>query len=149
MVLLNEKNDVRGAVRHAERAASIRPEDPSAHFTLGEAYRRLGDLTKAADELETVVRLAPGTSGGTQALRSLLAIREARGETADAIRAYEKLLEWRPKDVGAMIDYSRLLVREGKADDAQAILQRARGIAPGNSRVEEELRRISVPDLPR
>jgi tetratricopeptide (TPR) repeat protein len=110
-ILLYERNDVRGAIEHALKAARIRPDDPAAQFTLGEAYRRSGDLGRAAEAFSRVARLAPRTSGGLAALRSLAAIHQAHNEHAQAMETYRKILEWRPSDQEARKSLESLLSR--------------------------------------
>jgi tetratricopeptide (TPR) repeat protein len=110
-ILLHERHDVRGAIEHAQKAARILPDDPAAQFTLGEAYRRSGDLKLAAEALSRVARLAPRTSGGLSALRNLAAIHEARAEHSQAVEAYKQILEWRPSDQEARKSLESLLSR--------------------------------------
>jgi len=107
-VLLEERSDPRGAVEHARKALEIFPEDPAARYTLAQSYRRLGERELAAREFWEVARLAPRTSGAVAALRGAAEACESLGEPARAIAAYEKLLEWRPKDSAAREALARL-----------------------------------------
>ena len=89
-------------------ALEIFPEDPAARYTLAQSYRRLGERELAAQEFWEVARLAPRTSGAVAALRGAAEACESLGEPARAIAAYEKLLEWRPKDSAAREALARL-----------------------------------------
>lgn len=142
-ILLYEKNDVRGAIEHARKAADILPEDPAAHYTLGEAYRRLGDALRAAEAFEVVARLAPRTSGGVSALKNLAEVHESQGSYDVAAKDLEMLLEWRPTDTSASLSLARLYSRTGRRDRARAILRRAKQIAPQNRAVDEALKELS------
>jgi hypothetical protein len=109
-VLLREKRDPAAAIEHAKLAIRIVPDAPAAHYTLGEASRRMGDLDGALAAFAEVVRLAPRTSGAVAALSQIAQIRSLREEWPEARAAYEKLIEWRPGDVPAR----RALERMGK-----------------------------------
>ncbi len=107
-ILLHEQKDALGAIGHARRAVALTPEDPAARFTLGLAYRQAGDLANSAENLESVVRLAPRTSGGIAALRELAEVHLALRQQDRARADYELLLSWRPNDAAARAALSRL-----------------------------------------
>jgi tetratricopeptide (TPR) repeat protein len=107
-VLLHEKKNPAAAIEHAKLAIRILADATPAHFTLGEANRRLGDLDGALAAFENVVRLAPRTSGGAAALKQIAEIRVLRREWAEARSAYEKLIEWRPGDASARRELARI-----------------------------------------
>jgi tetratricopeptide (TPR) repeat protein len=129
-ILLNMKNDARGAIEHALKAVKILPEDPAAYFTLGEAYMRTGELERAAGAFQAVAKLAPRTSGGVSALRRLANIREGQGETSAAISDNEKILEWRPADIASYLALARLYGKVGRWDRVKENLDKARQLAP-------------------
>jgi tetratricopeptide (TPR) repeat protein len=142
-VLLNEKNDPRCAILHARKALEIVPEDPAAHFTLAQASRRLGDLPGAAEAFRAVVRLAPRTTGGADALRSQAEVEEAMGNLPLARASYEKLHEWRPQDVAAGLALSRVYLRLGERDKAKEILDQCQKQAPDSPAVKQALRELA------
>ena len=139
-VLLHERNDLRGAIVHARKAVEISPKEPPAYFTLGSAYRRLGELEHAAEAFGSVVTLAPRTSGGVAALKEMANIHEAMARLDLARADYEKLIEWRPSDVPAHLALSRVCRSQG--DDARAaeVLARAAYLAPEDPEVKKALR---------
>jgi hypothetical protein len=143
-VLLNEKNDPRGAIVHARKAVEIMPGDPAAHYTLGQAHHRLGDLRGAAEALEAVVRLAPDTSGGAAALREKAEIEEAVGDFAKARASYERLREWQPSNVAACLALTRVYWRLGEVDRARGTLEACRKLAPEDRRVKQALNEYGV-----
>ncbi len=136
-VLLNEKNDLPGAIEHAQKAVQIMPQDPAAFFTLGVAYHRLGELAKAAEALESVVYLAPRTDGGAAALREEAEVKEAMGNYAEAQTCYEKLCGWRPSSLAAWLGLGRIYLRQGKRDQAREALERCRRLDPDNPAVRQ------------
>ncbi len=139
-VLLHEKNDPRGAIVHARRAVEISPKEPPAYFTLGSAYRRLGELEHAAEAFGSVVALAPRTSGGAAALREMANIHEAMARLELAKPDYEKLIEWRPSDVAALLALSRIYRSQGNHAGAAEVLARAAHLAPEDPEVKKALR---------
>jgi hypothetical protein len=138
-ILLNEKNDLRGAVLHARKALEIVPEDPAANFTLAQASRRLGDLPGAAAAFRTVVRLAPRTTGGADALRAQAEIEEAMGSFALAGASYEQLRAWQPQDVAAGLALSRVYLKLGERGKAEETLEQCRRLAPDSPAVRQAL----------
>jgi hypothetical protein len=109
-VLLREKRNPAAAIEHAKLAIRILPDAPAAHYTLGEASRRVGDLDGALAAFAEVVRLAPRTSGAVAALRQIAEMRSLQGKWPEARSAYEKLIEWRRGVASAR----RALERVGK-----------------------------------
>ncbi len=142
-VLLNEKSDLRGAILHARKALEIVPEDPASHFTLAQASRRLGDLAGAAEAFRAVVRLAPRTTGGADALRAQAEVEEAMGSFPLARASYEKLHEWRPQDVTAGLALSRVYLRLGEREKAKQTLEQCQKQAPVSPAVKQALRELA------
>ncbi len=139
-LVLLQKDDVRGALDHARKAALILPNDPAVFFTLGNAYRRLGNLPEAADAFGKVVQIAPRTSGGAESLLALAEIHEAMGRDALAVSDYLKLIEWLPSSVPPYLGLHRLYGKLGQTDHAREILNRIARIAPDNPAVIKALR---------
>jgi len=142
-ILLNVKNDARGAIEHALEAIRILPEDPAAHYTLGEAYMRVGERERAAEAFQAVAQLAPRTSGGVSALRRLASIREAQGDTSAAISDNERLLEWRPADTSSYLALARLYGKVGRWDRVKESLEKARQLAPRDPAVIQAWQKFS------
>ena len=142
-ILLNEKNDLRGAVLHARKALEIVPEDPAANFTLAQASRRLGDLPSAAAAFRAVVRLAPRTTGGADALRAQAEIEEAMGSFALARASYEQLRAWQPQDVAAGLALSRVYLKLGERGKAEETLGQCRRLAPDSPAIRQALSELA------
>jgi len=142
-ILLHERNDLRGAVLHARKALAIVPEDPAANFTLAQASRRLGDLPAAAAAFRAVVRFAPRTTGGTDALRAQAEIEEAMGDFALARASYEQLRAWWPQDVAAGLALGRVYLKLGERGKAEETLEQCRRMAPDSPAVRQALRELA------
>ena len=142
-ILLNERNDLRGAVLYARKALEIVPEDPAANFTLAQASRRLGDLPAAVTAFRAVVRLAPRTTGGADALRAQAEIEETLGNLALARDAYEQLRAWQPRDVAAGLALSRVYLKLGERAKAAEALEQCRLLAPDAPAVRKALQEFS------
>ena len=60
-----KKEDLEEAARVLHQALEIEPESLAARLLLVNVYRRLGDLSRALDEMETVLKGAPRAEGFT------------------------------------------------------------------------------------
>src|SRR5262249_43337783 len=56
------------ALRYAQEAVRLAPDDPAAWYNLGTAYRQLGDQRKALPHLAEAVRLDPSNDSLKEAL---------------------------------------------------------------------------------
>jgi len=140
---LMEKNNPAEAAEHARLAVQISPRDPAARFTLARAYARLGQLPQAVDAYAEVVRLAPRTSGGANALSEMAEVYESMGKHDKATGCYETLVEWRPKDVAGHLALQRAYRRLGQNDKAAKTLERVAAIAPNDPRVVKAMQKSS------
>ena len=67
--LLFETRDQLGeAIRRYRRAVELEPDAALFHFSLGEALQSIGNFNRALEELNTVVKLAPGVPIFTRCL---------------------------------------------------------------------------------
>jgi tetratricopeptide (TPR) repeat protein len=61
-ILLSDERRYQEAIRELKRAVALAPDDPQAHYRLGQAYQRTGQDALAAKEFEAFERLkAPGS----------------------------------------------------------------------------------------
>ncbi len=94
----------------------------TAVFNLGHAYRQMGDLAQAQHYFEMTLQMAPNEAA---AMVGLGLIAEARGDPAEAVREFSRAQAAKPGDLISVL-LAHALQREGRADEAQAILERAR-----------------------
>jgi tetratricopeptide (TPR) repeat protein len=109
--LLNER-----AVEKLSEAIDKIPEEPASWANRGLCYLRMGELKKAADDLQRAGELAPGNAA-IEALRGSLA--ERSDKYGDALAHFRKGLEAEPDNVRWLYQLYQLTGREG-ADDADA-----------------------------
>ena len=59
---INPENEIKAATDVAERAVGLDPSDAEAHAVFGMSLADKGDIARAKAELDTALRLAPGSS---------------------------------------------------------------------------------------
>src|SRR5450755_1832636 len=97
-----------------------------AYTDLGSAYRQVGEPAKAKQYFEMALQLSPNE---TVALVGLGLIAEKNGEPAEAVRQYTRAMKAKPTDVGFLL-LAHALEREGKADEAGAVVERVARFSP-------------------
>ncbi len=120
--LLSERGDHRAA---AELLAAAPPEDAARlelRRRLAFELYRIGDLAGARAQLEPVLAAEPDFFGGRY-LSALLFEAEARND--DALRELEALRAKAPDNPELAVAVARVRERQGKVDDAVAVLSEA------------------------
>lgn len=111
------------AERVVRRVLERRPEDPDATLLLATCLLRTGKFNEAKAEMERLEKLAGNDPGYTEALRvlrgSLLA---ARGADRDAEKMLRAQAAEHPDEVRAALDLASVVLRQGRAEEAKAIL---------------------------
>jgi tetratricopeptide (TPR) repeat protein len=92
-LVLLQQGDPRQAVPLLERAIRVRPGEPVFHVNLGEAYRALGQLDRAADCCLAALRLRPDH---TDAVNNLGLVRMAQGRAAEAAEQFRAAIRTSP-----------------------------------------------------
>ena len=116
------------AIEHYQNVAlySARPAlRATALFNLGHAYRKMGDLPRAKQYFEMTLQLAPNEA---TAMVGLGLIAQTNGDPAEAVRQYSWAQAAKPDEVTSIL-LAHALQQEGHADEANAILERARSSA--------------------
>jgi tetratricopeptide (TPR) repeat protein len=122
------------AIEAFESLRRLQPEDLEALVSLGQLYLGAGHPELAADALAEAGRLRPGHPG----IESLLA--RALDQTADAGQAERierERLERAPGDLAPRLELADLLGRQGRHEEAVAVLDQA----PAGQRAALEVRR--------
>jgi Flp pilus assembly protein TadD len=108
----NGNDDV--AIAHLLRAASESPRNQDVLRALGIAYRRKGEIVRAAGYLQRAVN-AVGSVENWISLADVLAM---GGDADNAARAYRKGLQQEPARPSSWLKLATLLSLQGKHDDA-------------------------------
>jgi tetratricopeptide (TPR) repeat protein len=113
------------AVRHANRAKTLSPQDPTIRETLGIAAYRLGDWKTALTELRAYRRIA----GETTHLPIEMDVLRAQGRSADVESAWKELNKRGGHGLvmnEGKVVYASFLLDEGRAAEAWKIVNPGR-----------------------
>ncbi len=94
----------------------------AAFANMGDAYRELGDLTQARENLEAAVSLNPRD---VPAWIDLGLVAQKSNDTMLATRAYSQAMQVQPSDVGYLL-LARVLLQDGRNEEAEAAMLRAK-----------------------
>jgi tetratricopeptide (TPR) repeat protein len=129
--------DVAGMTEALEGAVSARPEDSAARLRLAYGEVRLGRLGEARDVLEKLDR--EEVQHDADHPFCVGAVAEWEGDTATALREYDKAARMRTYRPVYHLRYGSLLKREGRAREARRELRWAARIdAVGDVQREAE-----------
>jgi len=113
-----QQNDASGALQYASQVIATSFWLADAHMIAGGAYQLRGDLDQAQRALEISVGLNPRSPQAEERLAHVLSL--GGGHAADAEEAYEKSLALAPDYAPALNGLAELLVKQGKAKQASA-----------------------------
>jgi tetratricopeptide (TPR) repeat protein len=108
----NLANAVRGRY---EQAVAQNPNDPVAHYNLGNALADAGLAREAIEQYEVALRLRPGY---TEAHKSLGGVLVQLGSLQDAIAHYEESVRSDPNDPTTRFNLGSTLARAGRLREA-------------------------------
>lgn len=117
-----EKGDLAEARADAARSIEIDPEDPAAHFQLGNVALAAGDDLAAYESYLAAASRAPGEP---RIFNNLGVVYERRGLPADAYRAYQVALSLAGDYGPALVNAALLELRAGLLERAEDKLERA------------------------
>jgi tetratricopeptide (TPR) repeat protein len=119
-VLLQTGGDLREAIEHLEKAAEHNPEDLDVQFELFAAYRRAGDLTRAARQMALLRMLLPPQHAGILYSEGLL--QADLGNLQVAVERFRRALAANPKLDAARQDLGVALVKTNRWQEAAEVL---------------------------
>jgi len=99
------------------------PDDPGAHYNLGNTYRTLGDHERAIEAYQEVLRIAPHNAGAMINLATCLV---SAGDMEAAIESYRAAFEIQPgwRSSGNLNhEYGMSLVRLGRFEEAAEVFE--------------------------
>jgi len=109
------------------QAIALDPNNPLAHYNLGEACGVAGRLDEAAAAFRRAAELKPDFAEAHNNLGAALA---GQGRFEEAAAAFERTLELKPDFVEAQINLGNALRERGRLDEAIAAFRRALQLRP-------------------
>jgi tetratricopeptide (TPR) repeat protein len=119
---LNEKGDVREAIRLYEQALALTPEDENLHYNIGLVYARSGNLTNAEHHYRESLRLVPDYPEVHNNLGNLLLHADRLDEAEKHLTEAVQLM---PELVSAQNNLGILRYKQHRTNDALACFQKA------------------------
>ena len=120
------------AITLLRTALEVNPNDPNAHYSLGNALQEKGDLKNAILSYQTVLELTPNDPDTYFLLGTAF---QKQGSTKDAINAYKLALELKPNDTDAHNSLGICLMREGNIKGATEAFNTALRLTPNSPEV--------------
>ena len=124
------------ALQAYRKASELTPKDPEPHLSAGLLHERQKEFSDAEAEYKQVMTLDPHSSEAAIGLTNLYMKSNRLGEAEPLLR---RLATERSDDAGIHLQLGRVLVAEGKKDDAIAELQIALKLAPSDRYAQREL----------
>jgi peroxiredoxin/Tfp pilus assembly protein PilF len=138
------KGDLEGAIAQVAKV----PDSSYAHVVRGEVAARRGDVGEAANQFEAATTAKSATLSWQKgvAFNNLANISRQKGETATAVKQYDKAIAAEPFLVEARSNKGVALQKSGRVGEAKATLAAAQAIAPSDQLVASLLRRLAEQD---
>ena len=130
LLVLQARSPIAKAFESLQRSVSLNPDFLPAHLMLAELasdWRR--ELDAGLASAERALQLAPRSPA---ARRALAIVRTARGELAEAARAYRNAIALEPRSPVLHAELGAVLVEAGEAEEAVAAFRDALELAPEN-----------------
>jgi tetratricopeptide (TPR) repeat protein len=118
------------AMADAEQAVRLDPNLPIAHFVRASAALNLGQYDRAIADYTETMRLRPTSSDSVLGLRGVAYHR--KGDDANAVVDYSKLLMTEPNNVGTLLNRGDTLLKLREMSRASADYNEAIRLAPDN-----------------
>lgn len=112
---------IEAAAASYEKALRLKPDDVKSNMNLGLAYMALGQGEKALPYAGKAVELQPDSAA---AWGNLALVLDSNARYADAEQAYRRSLELDPNVAGVRLNFATNLIRQKRAQEAIAILER-------------------------
>jgi tetratricopeptide (TPR) repeat protein len=120
-LLYETKDDLAEALVHYQAAVAAAPQVALYHFNYGMALQNIGNLERAAQELELATTLAPSWGEAFQSLAEVCSPLERHD---DALRAVDTALSTRPQSPDLWVSRGRVLAEQDRSAEArQALLK--------------------------
>ena len=133
---LVENRDPAQALEAYAKAAVLTPSDPEPHVSAALLNERQKDYPGAESEYKKVLALDPHS---TEAIVGLTNVYMKSSRLAEAEPLLRRLTTDRPDDAGLHLQLGRVLLAEGKKDDATAEFETALKASPKDAEAQREL----------
>ncbi len=138
---VNDWKDSRTLMR---QQMTVNPDSPFAHFVFGHYAEDAKDYKAALLEYQAIIRERPDLwSGHYDAARCYAAL----GDLRNAETEFLTTVQLKPDTAHAYQGWGRVLVREGKRDQALAEFEKAKAIDPALPGLDGDIASISGPPL--
>jgi arylsulfatase A-like enzyme/tetratricopeptide (TPR) repeat protein len=134
--LQREAGDIRAAVRSAEEALALGPDDPQTAATLASHLNDAGRFKEAADLLEPYARRADPSLDVLMTRGAALA---SRGRSAEALAAFERVREIAPRNAMALVNIGTVHLGARDYTRAREAFEAALAQSPGLPRAHNAL----------
>ncbi len=124
------------ALEAYRQAAVIRPKDLEPHLSAGLLLQKLNRFADAEQEYKNALAIDSASADALTGLANIYMRGHLFGQAEEVLR---KLLVLHPDDAGGHLQLGRLLLLDGKNDDALAELQAGLKIAPGEVGAQRDL----------
>jgi Tfp pilus assembly protein PilF len=124
---LNQLGQNEAALAPMQKVAAMSPDDPIAHFNLGNLFKDLNRLTDAETSYRYALQLKPDYADAHSNLGNIL---RDSGRLAEACASYRQALKLRPDLAPALNNLGLALRGMGRMDEAEASLRQAIKIQP-------------------
>ncbi len=131
-----QEGDFEAAVEHLERAIELRPGVAEAQATLGNIYLRQGRLKEAGAALRAELASHPVDHQSRYVLATVL---ELDNQPQSALREVELVLDAEPDFADARYLRGKILLEDGRVDEAAAQLLAAVELAPEDPNIRNQL----------
>jgi tetratricopeptide (TPR) repeat protein len=127
---LQETGDAVGAVTQFQKAIQLDPQDAAAHYHLGVAFGRQGNLDEAKAELLEALKLKPDSAEAHYTLGLLLVDWPYPKDFAGAEKQFEEALKYKANFPEAHDELGEVFLTLGEWDAALAQFRAAIGLRP-------------------
>ncbi len=131
-----EKQDWESVVVTMQQIAALEPEMADPYYYIGEAYRFMGENSKAFDAYRQAIEIDPNFGPAYLGRARVLPPLNPKVNIKPDL---DKAIEYSPDFAEAYLERARYYAGKNRPDDALADLETARSLAPGSPLVHLEL----------
>jgi len=127
--LLEDNNDLRGAIAQWEEVKKLMPHEPVAYFNEGKLLGQVGDYDRAMTNLARALEISPQL---VEAMDEQGKVLLRAGKAEEALKVLQKLADMRPNNSRVHVGMAEALARLNRRVEAVKELQKGVELQPGN-----------------